>query len=159
MSLKLAGYLFTGPFPIATTEVRANQVPVIFAIIAKGGQSWAPVFRVIDVGASPDEGMRFADHQRSKDWKPQAGESVGVYLFYAARSEHTASDRKRISPRLCVGNTIRLAALCESGFVADRLRGEMETALPAIIAGPSPHEPLKVGAGRRKKDIELRFFV
>jgi hypothetical protein len=43
--------------------------------------------------------------------------------------------------------------------VAERLRAEMEMALPAIIGGPSPDEPLKVGAGRRKKDIERRFFV
>jgi len=35
----------------------------------------------------------------------------------------------------------------------------MEMALPAIIAGPSPDESLKVGAGRWKKEIELRFFV
>jgi hypothetical protein len=100
MSLKLAGHLFTGPFPIATTEIRANQVPVVFAIVAKGGQSWAPVFRVVDVGASPDEGMRFADHHRCKDWNPQAGETVDVYLFYAARSEYTAVDRERIAEAL-----------------------------------------------------------
>jgi hypothetical protein len=100
MSLKLAGYLFTGPFPIPTTEIRANQVPVVFAIVAKGGQSWAPVFRVIDVGASPDEGLRFAEHQGSEDWKPQAGETVGVYLFYAPRSEYTAMDRERIAEAL-----------------------------------------------------------
>ena len=108
MSLKLAGYLFTGPFPIATTEIRANQVPVVFAIVAKGGLSWAPVVRVIDVGASPDEGLRFA----SKDWKPHAGETVGVYLFYAARSDirpWTAS----VSPKLCIGNMIRPAVWCE----------------------------------------------
>jgi hypothetical protein len=100
MSLKLAGHLFTGPFSIATTEIRANQVPVVFAIVAKGGQSWAPVFRVIDVGASPDGGVRFADHPRGKDWTPQPGETVGVYLFYAARSEHTAADRERIAEAL-----------------------------------------------------------
>jgi hypothetical protein len=100
MSLKLAGYLFTGPFSIATTEIRANQVPVIFAIIAKGGPSWAPVFRVIDVGASPDEGMRFTGHQRSKYWNPQPGEAVGVYLLYAPRSEHTAADRENIAESL-----------------------------------------------------------
>jgi hypothetical protein len=100
MSLKLSGYLFTGPFPVATTEIRANQVPVVFAIVAKGGQSWAPVFRVVDVGASPDEGMRFADHPRSKDWGPQVGETLGVYLFYAARSEHTAADREGIAEAL-----------------------------------------------------------
>jgi hypothetical protein len=100
MSLKLSGYLFTGPFPVATTEIRANQVPVVFAIVAKGGQSWAPVFRVVDVGASPDEGTRFADHPRSKYWAPQVGETLGVYLFYAARSERTAADRERIAEAL-----------------------------------------------------------
>src|ERR1700738_5395620 len=100
MSLKLSGYLFTGPFPSATTEIRANQVPVVFAIVAKGGQSWAPVFRVVDVGASPDEGVRFADHPRSKDWEPQVDETLGVYLFYAARSEHTAAARERIAEAL-----------------------------------------------------------
>jgi hypothetical protein len=100
MSLKLAGYLFTGPFPIATTEIRANQVPVVFAIVAKGGRSWAPVFRVVDVGASPDDGVRFARHPRSKDWKPQVGETLGVYLFYAARSQHTPADRERIAEAL-----------------------------------------------------------
>ena len=97
MSLKLAGYLFTGPFPIATTEIRANQVPVVFAIVAKGGQSWAPVFRVVDVGASPDEGMRFSEHPRSKNWMSQVGETVGVYLFYAARSAYTTAERERIA--------------------------------------------------------------
>jgi hypothetical protein len=43
---------------------------------------------------------RLAEHQRSKDWKPQAGETVGVYLFYAARSEHTAMDREHIAEAL-----------------------------------------------------------
>jgi hypothetical protein len=100
MSLKLAGYLFTGPFSVAATEIRANQVPVVFAIIAKGGESWAPVFRVVDVGTSPDDGMRFAEHQQGKEWKPRPGETVGVYLFYAARSEFTFTDRERIAEAL-----------------------------------------------------------
>ena len=30
----------------------------------------------------------------------QAGETVGVYLFYAARSEHTAAERERIAELL-----------------------------------------------------------
>ena len=80
--------------------MRANQVPVVYAVIAKGGPSWAPVFRVVDVGASPDDGVRFARHPRSKDWKPQVGETLGVYLFYAARSQHTVADRERIAEAL-----------------------------------------------------------
>jgi len=100
MSLKLADYLFTGPFPIETTEVRANQPPVVYAIIAKGGQAWAPVFRVVDVGASPDEGLRFADHPHRGDWAAGAGEAVGVYVFYTPRSKLTGADRERMVAEL-----------------------------------------------------------
>lgn len=100
MSLKLAGRLFTGPFPIDTTEVRANQVPVIYAIIAKGGPSWAPVFRIVDIQASADNGLRFCEHPHRKDWIPQAGESLGVYLFYTSRSEYSEIDRLHIAEEL-----------------------------------------------------------
>jgi hypothetical protein len=100
MSLKLAEYLFTGPFAIETTEVRANQPPVVYAVVAKGGQAWAPVFRIIDVGASPDAGLRFAEHPRRADWAVQANETVGVYLFYAPRSKFTGADRERMVEQL-----------------------------------------------------------
>jgi hypothetical protein len=100
MSLKLAGRLFTGPFPLDSTEVRANQSPVIFAVIAKGGKPWAPVFRVVDIDASPDAGVRLADHPRHATWTIDAGESIGVYLFYAPRSEFSATERKRIADEL-----------------------------------------------------------
>ena len=100
MSLKLAEHLFTGPFAIDTTEVRANQPPVVYAIVAKGGPAWAPVFRIVDVGASPDDGLRFADHPRRGDWTAAASESVGVYFFYAPRSKFTAAERERIAAEL-----------------------------------------------------------
>jgi hypothetical protein len=100
MSIKLGGHLFTGPFPVDTTEVRANQVPAVFAVIAKGGQSWAPVLRVVDIGATPDEGVRFSGHPRRAQWQAQAGESIGVYLFYAPRSEYATSDRERMAEKL-----------------------------------------------------------
>ena len=100
MSLKLAGHLFTGPFPIEATEVRANQVPVVYAIIAKGGPSWAPVFRVVDVQASPDTGLRFSDHPSRRNWNPEGNESVAVYLLYMPRSEFTAQDRVHVAEEL-----------------------------------------------------------
>ena len=100
MSLKLAGRLFTGPFPLDAAEVRANQSPVIFAVIAKGGKPWAPFFRVVDIDASPDAGLRFADHSRRATWTIEPGESIGVYLFYAPRSEFSASERERIAEEL-----------------------------------------------------------
>jgi hypothetical protein len=100
MSLKLAGVLFTGPFAIDTTEVRPNQIPVVYAVIAKGGPSWAPVFRVVDVGAGSDQGVRFEQHPRRQYWTADAGESIGIYLFYAPRSEFTAADRERMAEEL-----------------------------------------------------------
>jgi hypothetical protein len=100
MGIKLAGHLFTGPFSIDETEVRANQPPVVFAIIAKGGQPWSPTFRAIDIGASPDEGIRFADHPRRENWHAAPGESIGIYLFYARRSEFSSADRERMATQL-----------------------------------------------------------
>jgi hypothetical protein len=96
MSLKLAGRLFTGPFPVDTTEVRANQVPVVYAIVAKGGPSWAPVFRVVDIGSSPEQGMSFAVHSSRADWVVRPGETLGIYLFYTRRSQYSAADRERM---------------------------------------------------------------
>jgi len=100
MGLKLAGHLFTGPFPIETTEVRANQVPVVYAIIAKGGPPWAPVFRVVHVGSSPESGTRFAEHPNRADWSAGPGETLSVYLFYARRSEYSAADREEFAREL-----------------------------------------------------------
>lgn len=100
MALKLAGYLFTGPFPIDSTEVRHNHAPVVYAIIAKGGQPWAPSFRVVDIGFSEDSGVRFSDHPRRPDWSVIGEEQIAVYLFYAPRSEYLTADRTRIAQEL-----------------------------------------------------------
>lgn len=100
MSLTLLGRLFTGPFPIESTEIRANQSPVVFAIIAKGGKPWAPVFRVVDIDASPDVGLRLAEHPRRATWMIGPSETIGAYLFYAPRSEFNASERQSIADEL-----------------------------------------------------------
>lgn len=100
MSLKLAEHLFTGPFAIDETEVRANQPPVVWAIVAKGGPAWAPHFRIVDVGASPDGGLRFAGHARRGTWTAGEGETLGVYLFYAPRSKVSTAERERIAEDL-----------------------------------------------------------
>jgi len=100
MSLKLGGHLFTGPFPIDATEVRANQAPVVFAIVAKGGPPFAPVFRVVDIGASPDDGIRFVAHPRRADWSAPPGESLGLYLLSLPRSEYALADRERLTAEL-----------------------------------------------------------
>jgi len=100
MSLKLAGHLFTGPFPIDGTEIRPNQSPVVYAVIAKGGPSWAPVFRVVAIGSSPDAGIRFAAHPDRSRWVARSGEALGIYLFYARRSEFSATDREEMAADL-----------------------------------------------------------
>jgi hypothetical protein len=100
MALKLSGFLFTGPFPIDTTEVRKNQAPVVYAIIAKGGEPWAPTFRVVDIGFSDDQGMRFADLPGRAQWVQQYGGQVGVYLFYALRSEYSLEQRRAMAENL-----------------------------------------------------------
>jgi hypothetical protein len=100
MALKLSGRLFTGPFPIETTEVRNNQVPVVYAIIAKGGEPWAPTFRVIDIGFSEDAGVRFADLPECARWREQGGDQLGVYLFYAPRSEYSLEQRRSLAEKL-----------------------------------------------------------
>lgn len=104
MALKLAGHLFTGPFPIETTQVRSNQPPVVFAIIAKEGEAWAPSFRVIDIGFSEDVGLRFADHPNHAQWTEAAGATgqIGVYLFYAPKSEYALADRQRLASELAL---------------------------------------------------------
>jgi hypothetical protein len=100
MSLKLGGHLFTGPFPVETVVVRANKVPVVYAIIAKGGQSWAPRFRVIDVGASPDDGISLVDHPSRPNWLSAEGEVIGAYMLSLPRSEHSQADRERLAAEL-----------------------------------------------------------
>jgi hypothetical protein len=100
MALKLAGHLFTGPFPIDTTEVRSNQAPVVYAIIAKGGEPWAPTFRVVDIGFSDDSGVRFAEMPNRTSWSAQDGAQPGVYLFYAPRSEYSLEQRRAMAESL-----------------------------------------------------------
>lgn len=97
MSLKIAGQLFTGPFKLDETEIRVNQAPVVFAVISKEGQPWAPSFRLVDVGASSDAGVRFAEHPRHADWRAQAaGGAVSIYLLAMPRSQHSLADRERV---------------------------------------------------------------
>ena len=86
MSLKLSGYLFTGPFPIATV-IRANQHPVVFAIIDKSGPGWAPTFRVVDVGFSEDSGVDFVAHPARSSWNTSGDGELSLYLLRCAAIE------------------------------------------------------------------------
>ncbi len=100
MAIKLSGFLFTGPFPIDSTEVRSNQSPVVYAIIVKAGEPWSPSFRVIDVGCSEDKSLRFSDLLNRDQWAEQYGKQASVYLFYASRSEYSADQRRAMAASL-----------------------------------------------------------
>jgi hypothetical protein len=100
MALKLSGNLFTGPFPIERTEIRANQPPVVYAIIARGGEPWAPTFRVLDIGFSEENGFRFGDAPNRAAWTAEAGAQIGVYLFYAPREEYSRDQRRSLAEEL-----------------------------------------------------------
>ncbi len=100
MALKLAGHLFTGPFPIDTTEVRSNHAPVVYAIIARGGEPWAPTFRVVDIGFSEDAGLRFIELRNRASWSVPDSARLGVYLFYAPRSGYSLQQRREMAESL-----------------------------------------------------------
>ena len=100
MTLKLSGYLFTGPFPIDKTIIRANQPPVVFIVIAKGGPGWAPTFRVIDVGYTEESGITFADHPALTQWTAASDSVPGLYFFYTPKSQFSTTDRQKIADDL-----------------------------------------------------------
>jgi hypothetical protein len=100
MALKLASYLFTGPFPLDATKVRSNQQPVVYAIIVKEGEPWAPSFRVLDVGFSEDSGIDFSNHASYSRCRASSHGSPSVYLFYAPRSKYTMADRQQIAAEI-----------------------------------------------------------
>lgn len=81
MALKIAGYLFTGPYEIEKTIVRRNHAPVVYAILSKEGPPWDPIFRVIEVGASGDDGISFSSDQRRDSWKIAAKGQLCLYLM------------------------------------------------------------------------------
>lgn len=93
MGLKIAGQLFAGPFPFDKTSIRRNHNPAVFAIISREGAPWNPEFRLIDVGESGQEGLRFAEHPSLGQWQAASDGEVGVYLLQRPRSELSDNDR------------------------------------------------------------------
>lgn len=81
MSLKIGDHLFTGPFQVDKTRVRANHPPAVYAIICKGGQPWDPTFRLLDVGETGENGIVFAEHERLAQWEADNDGELCVYLL------------------------------------------------------------------------------
>jgi len=100
MGLKIANHLFYGPFPVETVAVRANQAPVVFAIVSKGGEPWLPTFRLIDIDHSPDEGVALAQHPRRSEWSAANDGELQVYLLDVPRKQADAEHRRLLAEEI-----------------------------------------------------------
>jgi len=96
MSIKINGYLFTGPFPLPTTSRRANQAESVFAIVQKTGPAWDPVFRLLDLGRTGNKGVVFAEHPRADEWRGAEGTPVSVYLLDTTTQPEAAVDLDKV---------------------------------------------------------------
>ena len=81
MALKIADHLFTGPFDVEKTVVRKNHLPAVYAVLSKEGQPWDPLFRVLEIGASGQDGITFSNHARRGEWTARARGQICVYLM------------------------------------------------------------------------------
>jgi hypothetical protein len=81
MSLKILGRLFTGPNDPQRAAVRVNHAPAVFAIIDKGGQSWDPQFRMIDLGDTGGAAVVFAEHPDLARWQAAAQGQLSIYFY------------------------------------------------------------------------------
>jgi hypothetical protein len=100
MGLKIANHLFYGPFPVDTVTVRANQAPVVFAIVSRGGEPWLPTFRLIDIGASGDDGIVLAQHPRRAAWTADPNGELQAYLLDVPRKQVDAEHRRRLAEEI-----------------------------------------------------------
>lgn len=97
MSLKIAGYLFYGPFQVEKVKVRGNQIPVIVAVVCRTGEPWNPAFRLIDMDCSGADGLVLGEHPRRGTWQCDDGGELEAYLFDApAREGFTDASRRRL---------------------------------------------------------------
>lgn len=100
MSLKIADHLFYGPYPLDKVKLRANQTPAVIAIVCKSGEPWLPTFHLVDVMASPDEGIVVAEHPRRPQWQAAREGELQVYLLDVPKSEGDLDHRRRVADRV-----------------------------------------------------------
>jgi hypothetical protein len=95
MSLKIANYLFYGPFLVEKIKVRANQTPIVFAIVCRTGEPWNPAFRLIDIGASSPEGLVLAAHPHRALWDRENNGELEVYLYDTPASDGFTPEKRQ----------------------------------------------------------------
>ena len=96
MSIKIKGYLFTGPFPVEKTSRRANQAETVFAVVEKAGSAWDPAFHLLDLGRTGAGGLVFAAHPRAGEWHGADGTPASIYLLDTTTQPEAAVDLDRV---------------------------------------------------------------
>ncbi|MDQ7248364.1 hypothetical protein [Dongia sedimenti] len=109
MSIKIKGYLFTGPFPVEKTNRRANQAETVFAVVRKGGSAWDPVFELLDLGRTGSTGMAFADHPHAAAWRGGDGTLASIYLLDTTTQPEAAADLDKVVGDILAAHTLPAA--------------------------------------------------
>jgi len=90
MGLKILGHLFTGPYEIESLAFRENQDPAIFAIVLNCGPAWDPVFRLVDIQDTGEDGLRLSNHPRYDEWI--SGKQGTISAYYISLSSAQGFD-------------------------------------------------------------------
>jgi|SRR5690349_6187022 hypothetical protein len=106
MSIKISGYLFTGPFPVVKTSRRANQAETVFAVVRKAGSAWDPVFELLDLGRTGSSGIVFAEHPRAGDWPGADGTPPSIYLLDTTTQSEAAGDLDKVVADILAAHTL-----------------------------------------------------
>lgn len=81
MGLTIGKHLFYGPSSVDEVVIRKNHHPVVFAVVAKSGDPWNPIFRLLDVGFSGADGMVAREHHRRPEWEANCDGALQIYLL------------------------------------------------------------------------------
>jgi hypothetical protein len=109
MSIKINGYLFTGPLPLEKTSRRANKAETVFAVVRKAGSAWDPVFELLDLGKTGKEGVVFAEHPRAAAWRGADGAPADIYLLDIPTQPQAAADLDKVVGGILAAYTLPAA--------------------------------------------------
>lgn len=96
MGLKIAGRLFSGPYPMDTFKRRANQSQVVYAVVSRSGMIWDPDFHLVDVGTTDDDGCEFKKIMAEADWKPINDGTLMLFVDFLDNRRTKRTEREAI---------------------------------------------------------------
>jgi len=105
MSIKIKGYLFTGPLPIEKTSRPANKAETVFAVVQKAGPSFDPSFWLLDLDRTGAAGVVFAQHPRAASWRATEGAPAGIYLLDTTTQPEAAADLDKVVAEILASYT------------------------------------------------------